>query len=85
MKHTASAAALAMGLGLAAGSCSSSSGGQLVSCVAPGAGCCAGNACAVGLACQHAVCVIVDADAATGATTDGGDGGLTDGRARDGG
>jgi|HubBroStandDraft_6_1064221.scaffolds.fasta_scaffold45670_3 hypothetical protein len=85
MKHTARAAALAMGLGLAAGGCSSSSGGQLVSCVAPGAGCCAGNACAVGLACQNAVCVVVDADAEIDAATDSGDGGSTDGRASDGG
>jgi hypothetical protein len=82
MKRTARAAALAMGLGLAAGSCSSSSGGQLVSCVAPGAGCCAGNACAVGLACQNAVCVVVDDAATDGEQRESGS---TDGRASDGG
>jgi hypothetical protein len=71
MRHTAQAAAFAMALGLAAASCSTG-GGELVSCVAPGAACCAGDACAVGLVCQNALCVAMGVDGASDAApTDG--------------
>jgi len=71
-----SSVVLAVMLGLADG-CSSGDRGSLISCVAPGSPCCAGNACAVGLACQSSVCAAVDA----GAAIDGapGDGGMGDG------
>ncbi|MGO9837711.1 MAG: hypothetical protein ACLP1X_26285 [Polyangiaceae bacterium] len=57
-------AAALCALGVTA-SCSSGGGGQPISCVAPGTACCAGNACAVGLECQNAVCVLLEADAAS--------------------
>jgi hypothetical protein len=52
-----------------AASCSSGAQGPLVDCVAPGAACCAEDACAVGLTCENGVCVAVDAGGAEDAAT----------------
>jgi hypothetical protein len=84
-RSTAWSVALATGLGAVGltANCSSGGGGQPVSCVAPGTACCAGNACAVGLECQNAICVLTESDAAIdGAPTDDAP---SDGRAGDGG
>jgi len=71
----ACALAVAVALGLAA-SCSSGGQGELAACVAPGAACCEGGACAVGLICQDAVCVVVEAGAPVEASSiDAGDAG----------